>query len=73
MNYLTVDRIESDYAVILLDDGSSYNMEISALPAGTKEGSVLGFDDKGNLTIDKDEEKRRRNKNIELTHKLFKK
>ena len=73
MSYMTVDRIESDYAVILLDDGSSYKMEISALPAGAKEGSVLGFDSKGNLMIDRDEEKNRRNKNVNLTRKLFKK
>lgn len=73
MSHMTVDRIEENYAVILLDDGSSYNIELSALPQGIKEGSVLGFDDNGNLAVDREEEKKRRNKNIDLTRKLFKK
>lgn len=73
MSYMTVDRIESDYAVMLLDDGSTFNMEISALPSGAAEGSVLGFDENGNLCIDREEQKKRRNRNIELTKKLFKK
>lgn len=72
MAYITVDRFEGDIALLELEDGSMIKMAVADLPNGAKEGSVLGFDDNGNLTVDRDEEKRRRSHNKQLQDRLFK-
>lgn len=42
---IIVDRIESEYAVCELEDGSMKDIALSELPSETKEGSVLIFTD----------------------------
>lgn len=71
MAYIVVDRFEGDIAVLELEDGSFIKMAIADLPNGAKEGSVLGFDENGNMAVDRDEEKRRRSENKKLQDKLF--
>ena len=38
---ITVDRIEGDFAVCELEDGTFKDIAISELPDGTKQGTVL--------------------------------
>ncbi len=38
---VTVDRIESRYAVVALEDDTLANLPIMLLPEGAKEGSII--------------------------------
>ena len=51
----TIDRIEEDIAVLLLDDepGSRCTLSVTFLPPGTREGDVL------TLTLERDEDETR--------------
>ena len=40
---ITVDRIEGDFVVCELEDGTFKDIAISELPDGTKQGTVLEF------------------------------
>ncbi|MBO5360159.1 MAG: DUF3006 domain-containing protein [Clostridia bacterium] len=42
---IIVDRIEGEYAVCELEDGSMKDIALSELPSETEEGSVLIFTD----------------------------
>ena len=70
MEYLSVDRIENDTAVCERDDMSVVELALSALPQGTKEGSVLKVEN-GIYSLDESEEKRRRKRILELQNMLF--
>lgn len=70
MEYLSVDRIENDTAVCERDDMSVVELALSALPQGTKEGSVLKVEN-GIYSLDENEEKRRRKRILELQNMLF--
>ena len=70
MEYLSVDRIENDTAVCERDDMSVVELALSALPQGTKEGSVLKVEN-GIYSLDENEEKRRRKRIFELQNMLF--
>ena len=70
MEYLSVDRIENDTAVCERDDMSVVELALSALPQGTKEGSVLKVEN-GTYFLDENEEKRRRKRILELQNMLF--
>lgn len=48
---IIVDRIEGEYAVCELEDGSMKDIALSELPSETEEGSVLIFTD-GEYIID---------------------
>ena len=48
---IIVDRIEGEYAICELEDGSMKDIALSELPSETKEGSVLIFSD-GEYIID---------------------
>ena len=62
--FWTIDRIEGDVAVVELSAGKTVNLPLSALPQGVKEGSVL------RLTLDKEEEARRKKKYRSLFDRL---
>ena len=70
MEYLSVDRIENDTAVCERDDMSVVELALSALPQGTKEGSVLKVEN-GIYSLDETEEKRRRKRILEFQNMLF--
>lgn len=70
---LIVDRIENDVAVLEKDDLSHININLSDLPEGTKEGSVIILNADGSYKLDLDEEEARKKKMLELQKKLFKK
>lgn len=40
---ITVDRVEGDFAVCELEDGTFKDIAISELPDGIKQGTVLEF------------------------------
>lgn len=57
--FWSVDRIESGQAVCIGDTEQQRVLPLSALPPGTKEGTVL-WEEKGVYRIDREEETRRR-------------
>jgi hypothetical protein len=68
---LTIDRIEGDIAVCELDDGSMTDIELSSLPEGTREGSVLVSIDGVSYSIDKDAENAARERLFKMQESLF--
>lgn len=70
MRMLTVDRIESGFAVCECEDLSHINISLSDLPFTVKEGNVLFVDDDGNFILDLNEEEKMRQKVIALQNKL---
>lgn len=68
--FLSVDRIENGFAVCEKEDLSTVLVELSKLPNGTKEGSVLRFE-KGEYSIDLKEEERRKAHILKLQNSLF--
>lgn len=64
MKYI-IDRFEGEYAVIELDDMSTMNMNKKLLPKESKEGDVI------EISIDKDETAKRKEKIGKLMNKLF--
>ncbi|MDD3262039.1 MAG: DUF3006 domain-containing protein [Oscillospiraceae bacterium] len=72
MKVVTIDRIEGIYAICEDKDGKFFGIEVSELPAGAKEGTVLQIDDiEGTLCIDQEETDRRRKKNAKLQNDVF--
>lgn len=70
---LIVDRIENGIAVLEKDDLSVVEVALSALPDGTKEGSVILQNEDGSYNLDLTEEEARRKRLLELQKNLFKK
>ena len=70
MRKLTVDRIESGFAVCECEDLSHINIPLSDLPFKIKEGNILFLDDDGNYILDLNEEEKMRKRIIELQNKL---
>lgn len=69
---LIVDRVEEGIAVLEKENLTHIYVNISELPDGTKEGTVLMFDGT-TYTIDTEEEERRRKRMLELQSRLLKK
>lgn len=61
-----IDRIEGDFAVVELEDGSHFNLPTGLLPEGAKEGSVI------DISLDKAAEEKKRRDISRLENKLFK-
>lgn len=62
-----IDRFEGKMAVVVLDDGECFNIEISKLPGEARPGDVIIIEE--NITIDYNETKNRKekaNKYLEL-------
>ena len=59
-----IDRIENDIAVIEFNN-STFDIPVSALPEGVKEGMVL------NVSFDKDAENQKRQQARNLMDSLF--
>lgn len=69
MKYI-VDRIEGGYAVCETENMGMVNIELTCLPKGVREGSIL-TDKSGGFTFDKAEENSRRSKLNKLQNSLF--
>ncbi len=71
MKRLTIDRIEGSIAVCELDDGTMTDIDVSVLPKGIREGSILIPDGSGSFTVDAAAEAERREKLLKLQDSLF--
>lgn len=70
MSKLSVDRIEGDYAVLEDDDEGRFDILMSELPQGCKEGDIIDLTD-GVFTVDAVETEKRRKRISDLSKKLF--
>jgi len=72
--YYTVDRIESDIAVLIDDDENKLDIPVSKLPENLKESDILRFDEEsGAYIIDKERTEQVKASIEERFRKLFKK
>lgn len=69
--YISVDSISEGIAKCEKEDMTTFELPLSSLPEGVKEGSVLFLDRYGNYEIDAEEEKRRKQRILDLQSKLF--
>ena len=53
-----IDRFEGEYAVLISDDGKTFNLLKDKIPEDAKEQDVLSIGD--NITIDKEETEKRK-------------
>lgn len=72
-----VDRLEGEMAVVVADDGATFDVERTQLPQRIREGTILhvragkdGQPDWRSAEIDKDEEERRRKEAQETLDEL---
>lgn len=72
MQFLCIDRFDGGYAVCENDDGEAFEIELSRLPSGVREGDVLAMSDGGEIMRDKEETQRRRKKIKDLEDTLWK-
>ena len=70
MRYI-IDRIEGNIAVCEDEQRNMIDINLSVLPNGVKEGSVINYE-KGKYTADKKSEAERREKIRNLENELFK-
>ena len=73
MTRLIVDRIEEAVAVCEKEDGTKAEIDLSILPSGVHEGSVILIAADGSFTLDCETEQRRREELYELQESLFEK
>lgn len=62
----TVDRFEGDYAIVELEDQSTADIPVKALPQNMKEGDIII------LSVDRKETQQRKNEIDSLANRLFK-
>lgn len=77
MGYYCVDRIEGRMAVVIADNGTTYDVPKRRLPKGVREGSVLrvelgpdGLPDWRGARVDREEEGRRIQQRSDRTRKI---
>ncbi|MGN0539416.1 MAG: DUF3006 domain-containing protein [Candidatus Fimenecus sp.] len=69
--YYSVSRIEEGIAVLEFPDGEFREVEISLLPDCVKEGNILVKNQNNEFIFDFEEEKRRKDRLLELQNKIF--
>lgn len=69
--HYSVSRIEEGIAVLEFPDGEFREVDISLLPDGVKEGNILVKNQNNEFTFDFEEEKRRKDRLLELQNKIF--
>lgn len=67
----SVDRIESNFAVLEFPDKTFNNVALSLLPNDVKEGNILVKIENNTFIHDFDEETNRKNRLLELQSKIF--
>lgn len=60
MKQLTIDRFEGKFAICEDAEEKYFAIETAELPEGAKEGAVLKITDEGELLLDEDETRVRR-------------
>ncbi len=70
MKRLIVDRIEGGFAVCETAEETMVNIELSLLPYGTKEGSII-IENNGVFALSIEEEAERRESLFNLQESLF--
>lgn len=69
--FYSVDRIEDGVAVLECSDKTFLKVDISLLPSDVKEGNILKKDENSHFVYDFDEEKRRKQRLLDLQNKIF--
>lgn len=69
--FYSVDRIESNFAVLEFPDKTLNNVALSLLPYDVKEGNILVKTDNNTFIHDFDEEANRKKRLLELQNKIF--
>lgn len=62
MRVLSVDRFEGNYVICEDDDKKMFAIDVGEMPKGIKEGDIIRISDEGEIHMDEEETKRRRNK-----------
>lgn len=66
-----IDRFEGNWAIVEMEDGSFMDIPSDALPSQAVEGSVIYFDQEGEVSVSNQETKEMRDKIKNLMDKLF--
>lgn len=69
--FLSVDRIEGDFAICIDENSNSCKIKTDKLVFDIREGQILYFDGE-KYFLDKNEEKKRKKLASDLTAQLFK-
>ena len=72
MQFFCIDRLDGGYAICENDDGEAFEIELSRLPSGVREGDVLEMSDGGKIELSQEETQRRRKKIKDLEDSLWK-
>ena len=67
---VSIDRFEGNQAVCETDERKILHIPKDQLPSGAKEGDCLRITE-GNITLDREETEKRRQKILELQRRLF--
>ncbi|MCL2513646.1 MAG: DUF3006 domain-containing protein [Oscillospiraceae bacterium] len=70
-NYISVDRIEGEYAVLEYPDGHISPIKRDLLPENVKEGSLLTQNPDGSFALDEAAAEKRRKELHEKAKNLF--
>jgi hypothetical protein len=71
MKRLIIDRVEGKYAICEDKDKRSFAIEVQELPEDAVPGAVLDISDEGELTVNKEETQRRKDRILEKQRKAF--
>ncbi len=70
LKYVSVDRLEGEFAICIDDDEKTHKINIKKLPKGVKEGDVLKVLKNG-YELDEKETKKRREEIFSLQEEIF--
>ena len=71
MRKLSIDRFEGNYAICEDGDRKMFAIELGELPKGAREGDILAISDEGEIAVDADETRRRREKIKKLQNSVW--
>lgn len=71
MKRLIIDRVEGKYAICEDKDKRSFAIEVQELPEDAVPSAVLDISDEGELTVNKEETQRRKDRILEKQRKAF--
>lgn len=72
MKIYSIDRFEENFAICEDDNCSVTKVKINDLPENAKPGDMIVVDDAGNIKVDEELTKARKEKILEMQNKLFK-
>ena len=71
MRQLIIDRFEGKYAICEDGEEKYFAIETAELPHGAREGAVLRITDEGELLLDEEETRARRERIAAKQHRAF--